>query len=172
MKCPARLHSASGWSRFFGTVVDGHCITNRDSHGTKLWRVEAVTEAVGVVGLVGLLTQRMSTHQETRQRMRRPDSNCAPVLTRVTFSKSTLMESSHSHHFTAASTRPLIQRRERPSQSPARSGTANTKMRRNRPPCCTLDEQDRSQQMLNKLVEQANAGSRSDRSFQEHMKPR
>jgi hypothetical protein len=41
-------------SRFFGTVVDDHCITNRDSHGIKIWRVEAVAVAGGGSGLGGV----------------------------------------------------------------------------------------------------------------------
>ena len=54
-------------ARFFGTVVDGHCITNRDRHGTKLWRVEAVAKAGGDSGLGGVadLETAQSTGIET-----------------------------------------------------------------------------------------------------------
>lgn len=40
-------------SKSYGTVVDGHCITNRDRHAIKHWRVEAVTEAGGGSGVGG-----------------------------------------------------------------------------------------------------------------------
>lgn len=41
-------------ARFVGTVVSGQCIANRDSHGTKLWRVESVAVEGGGSGIGGL----------------------------------------------------------------------------------------------------------------------
>jgi hypothetical protein len=57
--CPAaELPSPTSFGkkmrRFVGTVVSGQCIANRDSHGTKLWRVEAVASVGGGSGLGGV----------------------------------------------------------------------------------------------------------------------